>query len=117
MPEESVYAEEDAGKLVAEVFNGKLGIHEALTKLRTRLLDLTMRNRLLNFKPSKARTLQFTNDPDLNLLYERLEEGRSIWLSYVPDPPHSRYENGKKPDVRVFAREEGIGTSIDLGQC
>lgn len=40
----------------------------------------------------------------------------SAHLSYVPDPPHSRYENGKKPDVRVFAREEGIGTSIDLGK-
>jgi len=114
--EESIYSEEDAGKLVAEVFNGRLGIQEALTKLRTRLLDLTMRNRLLNFRSSKARTLQFTNDPDLDLVYERLEEGRAIALSYVPDPPHSRYENGKKPDARVFAREQGIGTSIDLGK-
>jgi very-short-patch-repair endonuclease len=113
---ESMYQEDAAGKLVSEVFSGKLGIEEALTKLRTRLLDLTMRNRLLNFRPSKARSFQFTNDPDLDLIYERLEEGKVIPVSYVPDPPHSRYETGKKPDVRVFARECGIGTSVDLGK-
>lgn len=116
MSEEGMYSEEDASQLVGEVFSGKLGIHEALTKLRTRLLDLTMRNRLLNFRPSKARNFQFTNDPDLDLLFERLDEGKVIPLAYVPDPPHSRYENGKKPDVRVYARECGIGTSVDLGK-
>lgn len=116
MSEESVYPEEDASKLVGELFSGKLGIGEALTKLRTRLLDLTMRNRLLNFRPSKARNFQFTNDPDLDLLFERLDEGKVIPLSYVPDPPLSRYENGMKPDVRVYARECSIGMSIDLGR-
>ncbi len=113
---EQVYEQEDAAKLVGEVFSGKIGVKEALTKLRTRLLDLTMRNRLLNFRHSKARSFQFTDDPDLDLLYERIEEGKAIPLSYVPDPPHSRYEGGKKPDVRVFARESGIGTSVDLGK-
>lgn len=116
MSEESAYPEEDAGQLVGEIFSGKLGIDEALTKLRTRLLDLTMRNRLLNFRPSRTRNLQFTNDPDLDQLYERLEEGKVIPLSHVPDPPHSRYENGKKPDARVYARECSIGTSVDLGK-
>lgn len=116
MSNESLYQEEDAGKLVGEVFSGKLGIEEALTKLRTRLLDLTMRNRLLNFRPSKARSFQFTNDPDLDVIYERLQEEKVVPLSYVPDPPHSRYETGKKPDVRVFARECGIGASVDLGK-
>lgn len=115
MTKESVYKEDGAGKLVDEVFSGKLGIEEALTKLRTRLLDLTMRNRLLNFRPSKSRSFQFTNDPDLDLIYERLEEEKVIPLSFVPDPPHSRYEAGKKPDVRVFARECGIGIAVDLG--
>jgi transcription elongation GreA/GreB family factor/very-short-patch-repair endonuclease len=116
MSEESIYSEEDARQLVGEVFSGRLGIGEALTKLRTRLLDLTMRNRLLNFRLSKARNYQFTNDPDLDLLFERLDEGKVIPLAYVPDPPHARYENGKKPDVRVYARECSIGTSVDLGK-
>jgi len=116
MSEESAHLEEDASQLVGEVFSGKLGIQEALTKLRTRLLDLTMRNRLLNFRLSKARNFQFTNDPDLDVLFERLDEGKTIALSYVPDPPHSRDETGKKPEVRVFARECGIGTSVDLGK-
>lgn len=116
MADEGMYQEEDASKLVDEVFSGKLGVEGALTKLRTRLLDLTMRNRLLNFRPSKARTFQFTNDPNLDLIFERLEEGKAIPLSPVPDPPHSRYEGGKKPDVRVYARECGIGMSVDLGK-
>ncbi len=114
MLNESPYQEEDAGKLVGEIFSGRLGIGDALTKLRTKVLDLTLRNRLLNFKPSKARSFQFTNDPDLDLIYERLDEEKFIPLVYVPDPPPSRYEVGTKPDVRVFARECGIGTSIDL---
>ncbi|WP_143694565.1 DUF4011 domain-containing protein [Variovorax sp. JS1663] len=116
MSEESIYSEEDSSQLVGEVFSGRLGIGEALTKLRTRLLDLTMRNRLLNFRPSKARNFQFTNDPDLDLLYERLDEGKVIPISHIPDPPHARYEDGRKPDVRVYARECSIGTSIDLGK-
>ena len=116
MPEENPYQEDDASKLAEELFSGKLGVGEALTKLRTRLLDLTMRNRLLNYRHPKGRSLQFTDDPELNVLFDRLEEGKSVPLAYVPDPPVSSYEAGKKPEVRTYARERGIGTSIDFAQ-
>lgn len=68
MSEANSYQEDDTSKLAGELFSGKLGVEEALTKLRTRLLDLTMRNRLLNYRHPKGRSFQFTDDPDLNLL-------------------------------------------------
>lgn len=115
MSEGNPYKADDAGALANELFSGKLSVAESLERLRTRLLDLTMRNKLLNYRHPKALSLQFTNDPDLNLLYERLEEGKSVPLAFVPDPPPQRYENGKKPEARVYARELNIGTSVDVG--
>lgn len=51
---EEVYQSEDATKLAVDVFAGRLTIEEALKRLRTRLLDLSMRNRLLNYKHPKG---------------------------------------------------------------
>jgi len=56
--------QESAGSVGApppldELFGGGLPIAQALQKLRLRLLDLTARNRLLNFKPTASKTLQF----------------------------------------------------------
>lgn len=116
MDESGPYEATDSSKLVDEVFSGKVSVGIALAKLRTRLLDLTLRNKLLNYRPPKARALQFTGGFDFDLLFERLEEGKSVSLAYVPDPPPARYENGKKPDVRVFAKEVGITTSFDLAR-
>ena len=114
MSEEGMYREADASELAKELFGGKLEIGEALEKLRMRLLDLTMRNKLLNYKAPKGRSFQFTNDADLDLLFERLEEGKAASLAYVPDPLPSSYEGSKKPDVRAYAREQGIGVSVDI---
>lgn len=114
MSTDGIYKEDDASALAGELFSGKLSLSDALAKIRTRLLDLSMRNRLLNYKHPKGRSFQFVNNPDLNLLFDRLEDGRSLPLLYVPDPPVSRYEEGKKPEARIYAREEGIGTSVDF---
>ena len=110
----SEYQEDDTSKLAGELFSGKLRVEEALAKLRNRLLDLTMRNRLLNYRHPKGRSYQFTNDPDLDLLFERLLDGKPVQIVPVSDPPTSRYEGGKKPEARVYAREVNIGTSIDI---
>lgn len=114
MSEGSSYQAEDATKVARELFGGKLGVKQALEKLRTRLLDLTLRNKLLNYKHPKGRSFQFTANPDLDLVFERLEEGRAVPIAYVPDPPPRRYDSGKKPEARVYARELGIGTSVDI---
>lgn len=116
MDESGPYEASDSSKLVDEVFGGKVSVEVALTKLRTRLLDLTLRNKLLNYRPPKGRAFQFTGGFDFDLLFERLKEGEAVSLMYVPDPPAGRYENGKKPDVRAFAKELGITTSFDLAR-
>ena len=114
MAEASPYQSEDAASLAGELFGGKLTIEEALQRLRTRLLDLSMRNRLLNYRHPKGRTVQFVNEPDLDLLFDRLEEGKAVSLAYVADPPVSRYDQGKKPDARTYAVELGINTSVEF---
>jgi very-short-patch-repair endonuclease len=53
-----------------------------LAKWKSRLLDLTLRNKLLNFKPTKA-TLQFVA-PDLALLEDVLSEGRDFRIRPLP---------------------------------
>jgi very-short-patch-repair endonuclease len=116
MSEVNSYQEDDTSKLAGELFSGKLGVEEALVKLRTRLLDLTMRNRLLNYRHPKGRSFQFTDDPDLNLLFERLQDGKSVPVAFVPDPSIARYDGGKKPEARIYARDVDIGTSIDISQ-
>jgi hypothetical protein len=114
MPVENSYQEEDASKLTDELFSGKLGVAEAQAKHRTRLLDLTMRNRLLNYKHPKGRSFQFADEPDLNLLFERLEDGKSVAIAYVPNPSVSPYDGGKKPETRIYAKTLNIGTSVDI---
>ena len=114
MSDAGSYESDDASKLAGELFGGKLTVEEALKRLRTRLLDLSMRNRLLNYRHPKGRAVQFINDPDLDLLFDRLEEGKVATLAHVPDPPLSRYDDGKKPEVRTYAGELGIGTAVEF---
>jgi transcription elongation GreA/GreB family factor/very-short-patch-repair endonuclease len=108
MADGTTYAADDVSRLADDVFGGKLGVKEALQKLRNRLLDLSMRNRLLNYRYPKHRSIQFVDSPNLNLLFERLEEGKSVRVAYIPDPSTDLYEAGKKPDVRTHARTLGI---------
>lgn len=107
------YQENDASQLTNELFNGQLSVEEALEKLRTRLLDLSMRNKLLNYRAPKGRSFQFVDDPNLESTYERLMDGKAVELKYVPDPQPERYEGDKKPDVRVYAKELGINTATE----
>ena len=54
-----------------------------LSAWKSRLLDLTLRNRLLNFKPTKA-TLQLVA-PDLSRLEDALADGVEFRLKPLPD--------------------------------
>lgn len=91
------YKAESVDGVVTELFSGKLPIAQALQQLRTRLLDLSARNRLLAYRHPKARCIQFVENPNLNLLYERLLENRNILIKPVPEPDPFSYEGGKKP--------------------
>lgn len=102
-----------------ELFTGVFPISDALEKLRLRLLDLTARNRLLNFKPTAAKSLQFV-EGRLSSCYQKLVESsdRRIPLHPVPEPRRPEFVErlGRlvRPDVRDYARAQGISTTYDL---
>ena len=69
---DNVYDSESGDKNLSELFTGTLSLAEALNKLRTRLLDLSARNRLLNYRHPKRRSIQFVDEPDLDSVFTRL---------------------------------------------
>ncbi|MGH8260495.1 MAG: DUF4011 domain-containing protein, partial [Steroidobacteraceae bacterium] len=95
-------------------------IPDALRQLRKKLLDLSGRNRLLNFKHTPGRSLQSV-EGGLQGLYDRLVEatGRPRGLIRgVPEPPRSEWvlRDGRRirPDVAPWAAGQKIPTSYDL---
>jgi hypothetical protein len=92
----------------------------ALDQLRLRLLDLSGRNRLLNFKHTAGRSLQFvTGQPAA--LYQRLMDTpnrAAVSIAGLPEPPRKDWveRNGRlsRPDPREWARQNDIPTSYDL---
>ena len=58
---------------------------QSLERIRKRLLDLTARNRLLNFRHTAAQTVRIIDElPDP--IYQRLLDGKSFEMAAVPDP-------------------------------
>ena len=117
MPEQENEQIGEAPAAVPELFSGAFSIDEALSQLRLRLLDLTARNRLLNFKPSVAKTLQVV-DTVPNAVYDRLLDGKTSTFWPIPDPAHGEYvirdSRRVKPDVREYAKQIGVNTSYEL---
>ena len=100
------------------LFAGSLPIQEALRQLRLRLLDLSSRNRLLSFKHSVGKSLQFVHSSP-EAVYRRLVESSArVNVAPVPEPDRSSWvtRNGRlgKPDVRDYAKTVGIDSSHDL---
>lgn len=103
----------------SEIFSGDLTLEEALQRLRLRLLDLTGRNRLLNFKHSIGKSLQFVHSsPDA--VFSRLysNTNTSSQITPVPEPAQSAWVevNGRltKPDPKQHAAFLNYSTSYDL---
>ena len=108
------YEANDADALVGELFSGGITVGEAIERLRTRLLDLSARNRLLNYRHPKGRCVQIADEPSINLVFDRLyEDGKGVPFKYVPEPPPDTYE-GKRPEARLYAPRLGISTSFEF---
>lgn len=114
---ENIYEAEVADKIVSDLFQGKLTVEQCLQRLRTRLLDLSSRNGLLNYRHPKRRSVQFINEPNLNLVFNRLLDGKSLLVKYIPDPPPKSYVT--RPDVKTYAQFLGINTNttFSLSSC
>jgi hypothetical protein len=111
---------EPAPPLSTEFLTG--GTADGLEKLRARLLDLTNRNRLLNFRHTSASSLRIV-DADPDAVFARLMDGQELTLRHVPDPdpsPESEIEgvdqntSPSKPIAADYAESLGWRTSYDL---
>lgn len=112
--QENRYQANDANTIVGEIFSGGMTVGQAIEKLRTRLLDLSGRNGLLNFRHPKGRCLQFIDSPSLNLVYERLYgETKSVPVKAIPEPSLVEYE-GKRPEAKVYAPKLGYDISPEF---
>lgn len=108
------YQANDADAIVSEVFSGGITVAEAIERLRTRLLDLSARNRLLNFRHPKGRCVQIADEPSVNLVFHRLfVDGKGVPFKYVPEPPPDSYE-GRRPEARLYAPRAGISTAVEF---
>jgi very-short-patch-repair endonuclease len=116
---------EDLGQVpgvpLAPEFNSG-SVDVGLRAMRARLLDLTARNRLLNFKHSAKSTLRFVDAPVADV-FERLIDGDALTIEEVPDPPEQSpsgplFAGGQGPTVKPtaaeFARTLGWSASHDL---
>ena len=112
--EQKKYQANDAEEIVGELFSEGITVTEAIERLRTRLLDLSARNRLLSYRHPKGRCVQIVDEPNINLVFERLYvDGKGVPLKHVPEPSPDTYE-GKRPDVKLHAGCIGISTSFEF---
>jgi Protein of unknown function (DUF4011) len=86
---------------------------QGLKEIRTRLLDLTNRNKLLNFRFPTASCLRFV-DLDIDGAFNRLMDEEKLFVSAVPEPPS--YKKAEKPTAAAYAQELGWRTAYDLDE-
>jgi Protein of unknown function (DUF4011) len=95
-------------------------VAEGLERLHARLLDLTNRNRLLNYRHPRASSLRVVNS-DLQSVFNRLVSGAKLPFEPVPEPTpreiahlYSDEEDTSslaKPPAQEFAAAIGRNTS------
>ncbi len=86
-------------------------VRTGLERIRTRLLDLTNRNKLLNFRHSAASSLRVV-DVHLDTVFTRLQEGEKLHFQAVPEPDENGFE--ETPTAAQYAEELGWRTSYEL---
>lgn len=79
-------------------------------RIRTRLLDLTNRNKLLNFRHSNASSLRVVDVP-IDPVFGRLRDNEKLSFSPVPEVD---MQGGEKPSAKNYADKLGWNTSFDL---
>jgi very-short-patch-repair endonuclease len=113
----------DEPSVTADFFQGNIRV--GLEKMRRRLLDLTARNRLLNFRHGKKTSLRVIDElPDV--LFSRLVDGKELTFKPVPKPKRLHptpvqtleFDVPGADTVSSSAKEHadslGLATSFDL---
>jgi very-short-patch-repair endonuclease len=90
----------------------------ALAQQRLKLLDLSGRNRLINFKHTPGKSLQFI-EGQLSVAFNKLvEDGQKLEIQGLPEPAKADWveNNGRsqRPEARDWARAQNLSTSYDI---
>jgi very-short-patch-repair endonuclease len=101
-------AEQAAPNISADFLTGSTEI--GLDRIRTRLLDLTNRNKLLNFRHSNVSSLRVVDVP-IDTVFGRLRDNEKLAFLPVPEPDIEVIE---RPAAKDYATELGWDTSFDL---
>jgi len=111
---ENEYQANEAESLVGELFSGGMTVADAIERLRSRLLDLSARNQLLNYRHPKGRCIQIVDSSSLSLVFNRLcVAGNGVPFKYVPEPLPDSYV-GKRPEAKIHAESIGISNSLEF---
>lgn len=109
----------DQGTSSPNLFTGNIPIQAALNELRLRLLDLTGRNRLINFKHTAGKSLQFVHT-SIDATFRRLmtDQASRVAIAPLPEPDRSDWvsRGGRlaRPEPKDFAPKAGIDPSYEL---
>ena len=101
------------------LFAGNVPISVALNELRLRLLDLTGRNRLINFKHTAGKSLQFVHT-SIDGTFRRLisDPNSRVAVTPLPEPDRgdwvAREGRLSRPEPKDFAPKVGIDPSYEL---
>lgn len=96
--------------------------YKALENIRKRLLDLTAKNTLLNYRHTKGRSLRIVAD-SIDRIYTALQSGKPQWLQPVPEPTRQQLlhfsdtpdkNEAALPKAEEWAKELGIDTNPEL---
>ena len=89
-----------------------------LAQLRRKLLDLTGRNRLINFNFPVGKSIQFIEGQYANIYRKMVDNTTKIPILGVPEPARDawveRSGRTQRPDVREWATISGIPTAYEI---
>lgn len=95
---------------------GKTSIRKKLESSRQELLDLTLRNRLLHFRPLKARGIEVESEEPDRIYRDLVLEGRSLFFLGSPEQQLDGEGEGTvvPPDAELHQKSSGRRTDRSL---
>lgn len=90
-----------------------LGASRRLEEWKNRLIDLTRRNRLLYFNPSKGSTLTISS-PDITTIFEHLYDKEKIWKFWLP--PEEDNQSSSSRQSKSPRKDELVCANINRKQ-
>jgi hypothetical protein len=100
--------EQPSASISADFLTGSTEI--GLDRIRTRLLDLTNRNKLLNYRHTTASSLRVVGVP-VDGVFRRLRDNEKLAFLPVPEPDA---EIETTPAAKDYAEQIGWNISADL---